>query len=65
MKVLAGAYLADPGGEISIGRQGGHHPPIVSAKSAGVAIIYQELALAPNLSVGENIYLGRETRPRP
>ncbi len=32
----------------------------MAAKQLGVAIIYQELALAPNLSVAENIYLGRE-----
>ena len=32
----------------------------IAAKEHGIAIIYQELALAPNLSVAENIYLGRE-----
>ncbi len=64
MKILSGAHRADPGGEILIGGQ-----PIViggpqDAKRAGIAIIYQELALAPNLSVAENIYLGSElTRP--
>ena len=60
MKVLSGAYLADPGGEIRID---GHPVPIhgpKDAKAAGIAIIYQELALAPNLSVAENIFLGRE-----
>jgi ribose transport system ATP-binding protein len=65
MKVLAGAYLADPGGEISIGGKAVTITDPLSAKSAGVAIIYQELALAPNLSVAENIYLGRETRRGP
>ena len=65
MKVLAGAYLADAGGEISIGGKAVTITDPLSAKSAGVAIIYQALALAPNLSVGENIYLGRETRRGP
>ena len=62
MKILSGAHRADPGGEILIDGK-----PIVingpqDAKRAGIAIIYQELALAPNLSVAENIYLGSELR---
>ncbi len=60
MKILSGAYLADPGGEIRIaGQPLAIHGP-TDAKRAGIAIIYQELALAPNLSVAENIFLGRE-----
>ncbi|HSK39530.1 MAG TPA: sugar ABC transporter ATP-binding protein [Arenibaculum sp.] len=60
MKILAGAYQADGGGEIRI-----DGAPVVidgplAASAAGIAIIYQELALAPNLSVAENIFLGRE-----
>ncbi len=62
MKILSGAHRADPGGEIQI-----EGKPLVingpqDAKRAGIAIIYQELALAPNLSVAENIYLGSELR---
>ncbi len=64
MKVLAGALLPDPGGEIRIGGKAAAITDPLSAKSAGVAIIYQELALAPNLSVAENIYLGREESRR-
>src|SRR5271165_2383441 len=60
MKVLSGAYQADPGGEILIdGRPVTISDPI-AAKRHGIAIIYQELALAPNLTVAENIYLGDE-----
>src|SRR5436853_2877592 len=65
MKILSGAYQADPGGEILIdGRpvQIGGDP--IAAKRHGIAIIYQELALAPNLSVAENIYLGQELSGR-
>ncbi len=64
MKILSGAHRADPGGEILIdGRPVAIHGPH-DAKRAGIAIIYQELALAPNLTVAENIYLGSElTRP--
>jgi ribose transport system ATP-binding protein len=64
MKILSGAYQADPGGEIRIdGRPVAITDPI-AAKRHGVAIIYQELSLAPNLSVAENIYLGDEIHSR-
>jgi ribose transport system ATP-binding protein len=65
MKILSGAYQADPGGEILIDGQPvqiGGDP--IAAKRHGIAIIYQELALAPNLSVAENIYLGQELSGR-
>jgi ribose transport system ATP-binding protein len=62
MKILSGAYQADPGGEIRIdGRPVPIHGP-KDAKAAGIAIIYQELALSPNLTVAENVFLGRELR---
>jgi ribose transport system ATP-binding protein len=60
MKVLAGAYRADPGSEIRIAGAPVRIDRPSDAKDHGVAIIYQELALAPNLTVAENIYLGRE-----
>ncbi|MFJ2987410.1 sugar ABC transporter ATP-binding protein [Collimonas sp. NPDC087041] len=62
MKVLSGAHQADTGGEIRIdGRRVVNYGPR-AAKEHGVAVIYQELSLCPNLSVAENIYLGRELR---
>jgi ribose transport system ATP-binding protein len=60
MKILAGAYRADPGGEIRIGGEIAVIDGPLSAKRLGVAVIYQELSLSPNLTVAENIYLGRE-----
>ncbi len=64
MKILSGAYQADPGGEILVdGRPVAIADPI-AAKRHGIAIIYQELALAPNLTVAENIYLGAEPSRR-
>ncbi|MFP4904741.1 ATP-binding cassette domain-containing protein, partial [Paraburkholderia sp. BR14261] len=62
MKILSGAYQADPGGEILI-----EGKPVVidgphASRALGVAVIYQELSLAPNLSVAENIHAGRELR---
>jgi ribose transport system ATP-binding protein len=65
MKILAGAHAADPGADIRIdGQQVTIRGPL-GAKALGIAIIYQELALAPNLTVAENIYLGREARRGP
>jgi ribose transport system ATP-binding protein len=62
MKVLSGAHQADAGGEIRIdGRRVASYGP-GAAKEHGVAVIYQELSLCPNLSVAENIYLGRELK---
>ena len=64
MKILSGAYQPDAGAEILID---GKHVDIadpIAAKQHGIAIIYQELALAPNLSVAENMYLGNEIHHR-
>jgi ribose transport system ATP-binding protein len=60
MKILSGAYIADPGGEIRIEGTPVSIGGPLDAKRLGVAVIYQELSLSPNLSVAENIYLGRE-----
>ena len=60
MKILSGAYQADPGGEILIDGQRVAIADPIAAKQHGIAIIYQELALAPNLTVAENIHLGVE-----
>jgi len=56
MKVLSGAYVADPGGEILF-----LGVPVLG-RNPGIAVIYQELSLAPNLTVAENMFLGREGR---
>lgn len=56
MKILSGAYVADPGGEIRFMGQTRH------GRGDGIAVIYQELSLAPNLTVAENMFLGREGR---
>ncbi|APT58850.1 D-xylose ABC transporter ATP-binding protein [Roseomonas gilardii] len=60
MKILSGAYQADPGGQILIDGQPVSIADPIAARRLGIAIIYQELALAPNLTVAENIHLGRE-----
>ena len=60
MKVLSGAYHADPGGEILVDGKAVTIGNPQAARALGIAIIYQELALAPNLTVAENIFLGDE-----
>ena len=62
MKVLSGAYQADPGGELLIDGVPVTVTDPIAAKKHGISIIYQELALAPNLTVAENIFLGQEPR---
>lgn len=59
MKILSGAYQPD-GGTIQLeGRPVDLRSPH-AAREAGIAMIYQELNLAPHLSVEDNIMLGRE-----
>ncbi|MDA8248938.1 MAG: sugar ABC transporter ATP-binding protein [Rhodospirillales bacterium] len=65
MKILSGAYFPDAGAEIRLDGKPVHIDGPLSAKAHGIAIIYQELALSPNLTVAENIYLGREAHRGP
>ncbi len=59
MKVLAGLY-PDHGGTIELAGSPANMRTPRSALAEGVAVIYQEFALAPDLTVAENIALGRE-----
>ena len=60
MKIMTGVIEADPGGTILLEGERVEIADAIHARSLGIAIIYQELALAPNLTVAENIYLGTE-----
>ena len=64
MKIISGAQQADAGGAILIDGKPVTITDPIAAKQHGIAIIYQELALAPNLTVAENIYLGQEISRR-
>ena len=59
MAILAGALAPDAGSMTIDGRPYAPRSPL-DARRAGVAMIYQELSLAPHLSVMENILLGME-----
>ena len=59
MKILSGVYEADEGTILMDGETVVPGDPIHARDNLGISIIYQELNLAQNLSVAENIYLGR------
>jgi ribose transport system ATP-binding protein len=61
IKILAGAHGAGEG-EIRIEGVPVTFGTPAAALAKGIAVIYQELSLSPNLTVAENIYLGREIR---
>ncbi|WP_076465081.1 sugar ABC transporter ATP-binding protein [Actinomyces mediterranea] len=59
MKVLTGIHKADPGGEIwlqgeRVDLRGPNH-----ARDLGLSIIHQELNIIPDLTVAQNLYIGR------
>lgn len=61
MKILSGVYPhGDYTGEIIFNGEEQRFSGINDSKKAGIAIIYQELALVPEMSVYENIFLGHE-----
>lgn len=63
MKVLSGVYPhGSYSGEILLDGAAQRFRGIRDSERAGVAIIYQELALVPELTVYENIFLGKEIR---
>ena len=59
LKVLSGAYQPD-GGELLIGEDKVSFSSPATAIATGIATVYQELSLLPNLTVAENAFLGRE-----
>ena len=61
MKVLSGVYPEGMfEGEILVDDEARHFRGIRDSESAGIAIIFQELSLVKELTVGENIFLGKE-----
>jgi putative multiple sugar transport system ATP-binding protein len=61
MKVLSGVYPHGTySGSIVLNGKEQHFSNIADSEKAGIAIIYQELALVPELTIYENIYFGHE-----
>jgi ABC-type sugar transport system ATPase subunit len=59
IKIIGGIYQAD-GGEILAGGAPIRCTTPIQAMEKGISIVHQELSLAQNLSVAENIFTGRE-----
>jgi putative multiple sugar transport system ATP-binding protein len=63
MKVLSGVYPhGQHTGEILFGGRVQNFARISDSEKAGIAVIYQELALVPQMTVYENIFLGHEIK---
>ena len=60
MKVLSGAYIPDEG-DILLDGEKVHLADPMHARRLGIEMVYQDLALANNLDVTANVFLGRET----
>ena len=63
IKCVSGVYHPDAGEVVFEGRTVRFSRPI-EARQAGIETIYQDLALAENLDVSANIFLGREMKKR-
>lgn len=59
MKILSGAYTKDKGDILWEGKKVEIRQP-KDAEKLGIGIIYQEFNLVPQLSISENVWLGRE-----
>src|SRR5947199_6007806 len=63
IKILAGVYPhPEYGGEVVLDGSARRFGSVRDSEQAGIAVIYQELSLVKDLSVAENIFLGREPR---
>jgi len=61
IKALSGAIVPDEG-EILLDGNLVHFKSPIDARRAGIETVYQELAVAPAMSIAENLFLGRELR---
>ncbi|TPX01089.1 ATP-binding cassette domain-containing protein, partial [Schumannella luteola] len=59
--IVAGLYQRDAG-EFTLDGASVDFTSTAQAKDAGIAVIYQEPTLFPDLSVTENIFMGRQPR---
>src|SRR6266581_8147065 len=63
IKLLSGIYpYGSYEGDFFVHGQLGKFRSLADAQNAGIAVIYQELALVNDMTVGENIFLGSEPR---
>ena len=63
VKIIAGLYQRDAG-DLLLRGESVDFTSTAQAKAAGIAVIYQEPTLFPDLSVTENIFMGRQPTDR-
>src|SRR2546428_8715851 len=61
IKALAGAIIPDAGEILLDGKLVRFHSPL-DARRQGIETVYQDLAVAPAMSIAENLFLGREPK---
>jgi fructose transport system ATP-binding protein len=61
IKCLSGATIPDEG-EIWLDGEPVHFRGPIDARRAGIETVYQDLAVAPAMTIAENLFLGREIR---
>src|SRR6187401_3689002 len=61
MKILGGIYQPD-GGEIRVNGNSVVFRGVADATAQGIGFVHQELNVLDNLTVAENVFLGREPR---
>jgi len=61
IKALAGAIIPDAGEILLDGKPVRFHNPL-DARRQGIETVYQDLAVAPAMSIAENLFLGREPK---
>ena len=59
MKILTGIYTTEPGGEIWLEGKKVDVRDVNHARDLGLSIIHQELNMVPDLTVAQNLFLGR------
>ncbi len=59
MKIIAGVHAGDAG-EMRVDGQPVHFRSTRDARAAGIGMVHQELSVAPDLTVAENVFLGAQ-----
>ncbi|THV15059.1 sugar ABC transporter ATP-binding protein [Rhizobium rhizophilum] len=63
IKILTGAYIPD-GGMISVDRENVNFTTPQQAQALGIGTVYQEVNLLPNMTVIDNLFIGRQPTNR-
>src|SRR5215203_5232039 len=61
VKLIAGNFPPDEG-EVLVADQVCHFQKPIEARAQGIEVVYQDLALADNLTAAQNVFLGREIK---